>query len=94
MSTAEEVTRTRPVFTVTRITRAGGHFQRSRYTLAVSTCPGQSSGPYTFGGLKSALQAAALLDPRAVLDTAREAWTRGTASVEGVIMTATAHHED
>ena len=39
MSTAERVI---PVFTITRTSRRGGHFQTSLYMLTVSTVPGTS----------------------------------------------------
>jgi hypothetical protein len=91
MSTAERVI---PVFTVTRTSPRGGHIQASRYTLAVSTMPGKSSGPYSSGELKRELLIAALLDPATVRDLIQTAWCAGTARAEGVIMHTTAVHED
>ena len=91
MSTPQRV---RPVFTVTRTSRRGGHIQSSRYTLAVSTLPGKASGPYSPGELKVQLLIRALLDPATVRDTIQAAWCAGTARAEGVIMHTTAVHED
>ena len=93
MSTADPV-RTRPVFTVTRVSRRGGHIQSSRYTLAVSTLPGQSSGPYSPGELKVQLLIRALLDPATIRDLIQTAWCAGTARAEGAIMPTTAPMED
>lgn len=91
MSTAERV---RPVFTITRTSRPGGHYQTSRYTLAVSTVPGDPSGPYTPGALKQRLFQVALLDPATIRNLIQDAWCAGTARVEGVIAHTTAPMED
>ena len=91
MSTAERVI---PVFTITRTSRRGGHFQSSRYTLAVSTLPGKSSGPYTSGQLRTHLSQAALLDPATIRDLIQHAWCAGTASGAGAIAHTTAPMED
>ena len=86
--------RTRPVFTVTRISRRGGHIQSSRYTLAVSTLPGQVHGPYSPGELKVHLLTRALLEPAAIRDLIQVAWCAGTARAEGAITHTTATCED
>ena len=86
--------RTTPVFTVTRTSRRGGHIQASRYMLAVSTLPGQSSGPYSPGELKVQLLIRALLDPATIRDLIQTAWCAGTARAEGVITHTTATCED
>ena len=86
--------RTRPVFTITRVSRRGGHIQSSRYELAVSTLPGQTHGPYSPGELKGQLLVRALLDPATIRDTIQTAWCAGTARVEGIIMHTTAPAED
>jgi hypothetical protein len=91
MSTAGRVI---PVFTVTRTSRRGGHIQSSRYTMTISTMPGETFGPYSSGELKGRLLMAALLDPATVRDLIQTAWCAGTARVEGVIMHATAPMED
>ena len=91
MSAAE---RTRPEFTVTRVSRRGGHIQSSRYELAVSTLPGQTHGPYSPGELKVQLLLRALLDPATVRDLIQTAWCAGTARAEGTIMHTTATCED
>ena len=93
MSAAGPV-RTRPVFTVTRTSRRGGHIQASRYELAVSTRPGEACGPYSPGELKVQLLVRALLDPAAIRDTIQTAWCAGTARAEGAIMHTTATCED
>jgi hypothetical protein len=86
--------RTRPVFTVTRTSRRGGHIQSSRFTVAISTLPGKTFGPYSFGELKGQLLTAALLDPAAARNAALDAWCAGTARVEGTFTHTTAMHED
>ena len=93
MSITEPV-RTRPVFTVTRVSRRGGHIQSSRYTLDVSTLPGQTHGPYSPGELKGQLTVRALLDPATIRDLIQTAWCAGTARAEGSIMHTTAPAED
>ena len=91
MSTAERV---RPVFTVTRVSRRGGHIQASRYTLAVSTLPGWDPGTLTPAELKTQLYQAGLLDPATIRDTIQAAWCAGTARAEGVLAHTTAEMED
>ena len=93
MSTADPV-RVRPVFTIRRTSRRGGHFQSSRFTMTISTLPGQTFGPYSFAELKGQLTVAGLLDPATIRDTIQVAWCAGTARVEGVIANTTAIHED
>ncbi len=91
MSTAERVI---PVFTITRISGAGGHFQASRFTMTVSTLSGATRGPYTSGELKRELLVRALLDPATIRDLIQVAWCAGTARVEGVLAHTTAEMED
>ena len=91
MSTAERVI---PVFTITRTSRRGGHFQTSLYMLTVSTVPGEPTGPYTPGALKQRLFQAALLDPATIRNLIQDAWCAGTASVAGVLAHTTAPMED
>ena len=93
MSTAGPV-RTTPVFTVTRVSRRGGHIQSSRYELAVSTRPGETCGPYSPGELKIQLLLRALLGPATVRDLIQTAWCAGTARAAGAITHTTAIHED
>ena len=91
MSTAERV---RPVFTVTRVSRRGGHIQASRYTLAVSTLPGWDPGTLTPAELKARAIPGRPAGPGHVRDTIQAAWCAGTARVEGVLAHTTAPMED